>query len=78
MIITSPWLTWFKVAAVPALVALLATPLLLYTIFPPETKDTPEAPAIAREKLREMGPVTGNEWIMMGTMLGAVTLWVFG
>lgn len=25
-----------------------------------------------------MGPVTKNEWVMIGTMLLAVTLWIFG
>lgn len=27
---------------------------------------------------QEMGPVTKNEWVMIGTMLLAVTLWIFG
>lgn len=46
-----PWLTWFKVASVPALVALLTGPLILYKIFPPESKNTPEAPGIATKRL---------------------------
>ncbi|KAL9263177.1 Dicarboxylate transporter 2.1, chloroplastic-like protein [Drosera capensis] len=76
--IASPWVTWFKAASLPALVALSVTPLILYKIYPPETKDTPDAPAMASEKLRNMGPVTKNEWVMVGTMLLAVSLWVFG
>ena len=76
--IANPWVTWFKVASLPAIVALLATPYLLYKIFPPETKDTPDAPALATKKLEKMGPVTRNEWVMVGTMLLAVSLWVFG
>ncbi|OUZ99597.1 Sodium/sulfate symporter [Macleaya cordata] len=76
--IASPWVSWFKAASLPALVSLLATPFILYKIFPPETKDTPEAPAMAAKKLEKMGPVTKNEWVMVGTMLFAVTLWVFG
>lgn len=76
--IASPWVTWFKTASVPALVALLVTPLVMYKLFPPEIKDTPDAPALATEKLKAMGPVTNNEWVMVGTMLLAVTLWIFG
>ncbi|KAL8150825.1 hypothetical protein V2J09_020633 [Rumex salicifolius] len=76
--IASPWVTWFKAASLPALVALLVTPLVLYRIYPPEIKDTPDAPAMAAEKLKIMGPVTKNEWVMVATMLLAVSLWIFG
>ncbi|KAJ8619097.1 hypothetical protein MRB53_015283 [Persea americana] len=76
--IASPWVSWFKVASLPAIVSLLATPYILYKVFPPETKDTPDAPAMATKKLEQMGPVTRNEWVMVGTMLLAVSLWVFG
>uniref|UniRef100_A0A6P4AAZ3 dicarboxylate transporter 2.1, chloroplastic n=1 Tax=Ziziphus jujuba TaxID=326968 RepID=A0A6P4AAZ3_ZIZJJ len=78
VIISSPWIAWFKAASLPAFASLLATPLVLYKLYPPETKDTPEAPAMAAKKLELLGPVTRNEWIMVGTMLLAVSLWVFG
>ncbi|CAO2814767.1 unnamed protein product [Amaranthus hypochondriacus] len=76
--IASPWVFWFKTACLPAAVALLLTPLILYKLYPPELKDTPDAPALASEKLKSMGPVTRNEWVMVGTMLLAVSLWIFG
>ena len=76
--ISSPWLTWAKFACVPAIIGLLATPAILYKLFPPETKNTPEAPAMAARKLEAMGPVTKNEWFMVGTMLVAVSLWIAG
>jgi DASS family divalent anion:Na+ symporter len=76
--IRNQWITWFKAASVPALLGLLVSPYLIYKIFPPEIKDTPEAPALAAEKLKNMGPVTKNEWIMIATMLLAVSLWIFG
>ncbi|KAK6945772.1 Solute carrier family 13 [Dillenia turbinata] len=76
--IASPWVAWLKAASLPAIVGLLATPLVLYKLYPPEIKDTPDAPAMAAEKLEQMGPVTRNEWVMVGTMLLAVSLWVFG
>lgn len=78
VIVSNPWVTWFKAASLPAIVSLLLTPLILYKLYPPEIKDTPEAPALAAKKLESMGPVSKNEWIMIGTMLLAVSLWVFG
>lgn len=44
----------------------------------PEIKDTPEAPQQAAEKLQQMGSMTRDETIMLGTMLLAVVLWVMG
>ncbi|KAG5000519.1 hypothetical protein JHK87_021591 [Glycine soja] len=78
VIVPNPWVTWFKAASLPAIVCLLLTPLILYKLYPPVIKDTPEAPALAAKKLESMGPVTKNEWIMVGTMLLAVSLWIFG
>ena len=47
VVLAGPWLLWFKASCVPALVGLLATPLLVYYLYPPEIKETPEAPAEA-------------------------------
>ncbi|KAK9165768.1 hypothetical protein Scep_000959 [Stephania cephalantha] len=76
--IASPWVSWFKAASLPALVSLLVTPFILYKIYPPETEDTLNATAIASAKLEQLGPVTKNEWAMIGTMILAVSLWIFG
>ncbi|XP_011045725.1 PREDICTED: dicarboxylate transporter 2.1, chloroplastic-like [Populus euphratica] len=78
VMIPNPWISWLKAASLPALISLLVTPLVLYKLYPPETKDTPDAPAVAAKKLETMGSVTKNEWTMVGTMLLAVSLWVFG
>jgi DASS family divalent anion:Na+ symporter len=72
------WVTWFKAAVVPALLGLLVTPLLMYKIFPPAIKSTPEAPALAAQRLEKMGPMSRDEKIMLGTMASAVGLWVLG
>ncbi|KAH7431347.1 hypothetical protein KP509_08G044000 [Ceratopteris richardii] len=74
----NPWIQWFEAASVPGLVALLANPLILYKLMPPDIKDTPEAPSLAAKQLEAMGPITQSEWIMMSTMLFAVTLWISG
>ncbi|KAI3789060.1 hypothetical protein L2E82_01847 [Cichorium intybus] len=78
VVVADPWLSWFTAASLPAFASLLFTPYILYKLYPPETKDTPDAPAMAAKKLELMGPVTTNEWVMIVTMLLAVCLWVFG
>ncbi|XP_057491989.1 dicarboxylate transporter 2.1, chloroplastic-like [Actinidia eriantha] len=72
------WVSWLKAASLPAFISLLATPFILFKLFPPEIKDTPDAPAMATQKLEQMGPVTKNEWVMIGTMLITVALWISG
>lgn len=76
--VPSAWVTWFKAAVVPAILGLLVTPAIMYKIFPPEITDTPEAPRLAEERLAKMGPMSRDEKIMLGTMGGAVLLWVCG
>jgi len=68
---------WLFVASVPCIVALIAIPYVLYKLFPPGNKYTPEAPKIARKGLLEMGPMSRQEWIMGGTFVGMILLWAF-
>ncbi|KAL6959431.1 cytochrome P450-dit2 [Sarracenia purpurea var. burkii] len=76
--IENPWVSWLKVASLPASISLLATPFIMFKLFPPEIKNTPEAPAMASQKLEQMGPVTKNEWVMVATMFITVALWISG
>ncbi|MCK0178156.1 anion permease [Flavobacteriaceae bacterium S0862] len=68
---------WLFVASVPCIVALIAIPYVLYKLFPPGNKYTPEAPKIARKGLLEMGPMSRQEWIMGSTFVGMILLWAF-
>lgn len=65
---TIGWTDWAKAAIVPGLISLIVVPLLLYVIYPPTVKSSPDAPKLAREKLEKMGPMTKNEIIMAGTL----------
>lgn len=65
---TIGWLDWAKAAIVPGLVSLVLVPLILYVIYPPTLKSSPDAPKLAREKLEKMGPMTTNEKIMTATL----------
>ncbi|KAI8536325.1 hypothetical protein RHMOL_Rhmol10G0248300 [Rhododendron molle] len=76
--VPNQWITWFKAACLPALISLSASPFILFKLFPPEIKETPDAPVLARQKLEQMGPIKRNEWLMIGTMLLTVALWISG
>jgi len=69
--------SWALAASVPSLLAFLTIPWLLMKVFPPELKETPEAPKIAKAELEKMGDMSRNEYITAGTFLSMVTLWVF-
>ncbi|KAK1380790.1 hypothetical protein POM88_027534 [Heracleum sosnowskyi] len=60
---------WAKAAIVPGLVSLIVVPLLLYVIYPPSVKSSPDAPKLAKEKLEKMGPMSKNEIIMAVTLV---------
>lgn len=72
---TIGWTDWAVAAFVPGMVSLIVVPLLLYLIYPPTVKSSPDAPKLAKEKLEKMGPMTKNEIIMAGTLL--ITVYFF-
>lgn len=67
--------SWLFYALAPSLAAFFLIPWVLYRIYPPELKDTPDAPEKAREALHIMGPVSRNEWITGAVFLGMLLLW---
>jgi DASS family divalent anion:Na+ symporter len=72
------WGSWALAAIVPGLASLVAVPWILYKIYPPEIKETPAATQIARDHLEEMGNLKPKEWIMLGTFILLLGLWIFG
>jgi len=74
--VTITYGSWALAASVPVLVLFFLVPWVIFKIFPPEIKKTPEAPKIAQEALDTMGKVHKNEWIMAGVFIGMVFLWV--
>ena len=69
---------WLLASCVPALAALIVVPLYLYKAYAPEVKQTPEAAEWARKQIIEMGPMKASEWIMLGTFLLLLGLWIAG
>lgn len=69
------WGGWLLASCVPAAICLLLHPWLMYKLYPPELKETPEAKAHAIEKLKEMGPMSKHEILLSFTFLVALILW---
>lgn len=69
------WLTWAVAMLLPGLVAILAMPYILYLLYPPEIKETPNATQLARDKLAELGKISRNEGIMLFVFLVLLLLW---
>ncbi|WP_067172594.1 DASS family sodium-coupled anion symporter [Sulfurospirillum sp. UCH001] len=76
--ITIEWGAWAKIMIPLMLPLFLVTPLLVYLIYPPTQKTSPEAPAWAAEELKKMGTISLKE-ILMASFAGlALILWIFG
>ena len=73
--ISLSWGTWALAMLVPGLVALVLMPLILYWLYPPEIKQTPNATQFAKERLSDMGPMSRGEWIMLGIFALLLLLW---
>jgi len=69
------WITWASAAIVPGLLSLIIVPYLLYKIYPPEIKETPQAAEMAHQELEKMGPMKRSEKIMLFVFLLILGLW---
>lgn len=74
--ISISWGMWALAAIVPGLLSLIIVPLLLYKIFPPEIRETPQAAEMAHKELEKMGPMKKAEKIMLFVFFLILVLWV--
>ena len=74
--VTITWLGWAKAAIVPGLLSLIIVPWVLFRLFPPEVKETPEARTLASSRLAELGPMSVREWIMLFCFGLLIVLWI--
>jgi divalent anion:Na+ symporter, DASS family len=72
------WTGWFWAALVPGVISLLVGPYILYKLFNPEIKRSPDAPALAKAELTKMGRMSLGEMGMLGVFLLTLTLWATG
>lgn len=76
--ISITWGAWVKVMVPLMLPLFLVTPLLVYWIYPPTQKKSPEAPTWARDELKKMGSISFKEILMASFAFLALILWIFG
>lgn len=67
---------WAIAAILPGLLSLLAVPLLLYRVFPPEIKHTPGAAELAATELKLMGRMAWGEKMMLVVFALVAGLWM--
>ncbi len=67
---------WFVSAIVPSLISLAVIPLMIYKLFPPEVKETPNAVSFAHDELQKLGSLTRPETILLAVFVGVVILWI--
>lgn len=76
MHINITWMGWFLAGVVPGLISLILVPLIIYKMYPPEVKDTPNAKAWADAELVKMGRMSLPEKLMGVIFLLALVLWM--
>ena len=59
--ISISWGMWALAAIVPGMISLIIVPFILYKIYPPEIKATPQAAEMAKNELEKMGPMKRTE-----------------
>jgi len=70
------WLQWFIGFAPIGFTLLVLTPLVLYVIYPPSIRTAPEVPRWAADQIRQMGPMTRQEVILLVLVGSALALWI--
>jgi len=70
--------TWLLGSIVPGVLSLAFVPWLLFKLYPPEVKHTPNAAVIAQNELSRMGPMQRAERIMLVIFVLVAGLWMTG
>ncbi|RVU70226.1 MULTISPECIES: DASS family sodium-coupled anion symporter [Lactobacillus] len=70
------WGGWFIASILPVAILAVIVPFVIYKMYPPEIKETPNAKSWATDKLNEMGPMSKPEKIMTAIFVLSIVLWV--
>ena len=68
------WGGWALAAGLPGIIMLLVTPLVIYTMYPPEIKKV-DNKTIAKAGLAELGPMKIREKMLLGVFVLALLGW---
>lgn len=72
------WMGWFLAALVPGILSLIIVPFVIYKLYPPEQKTTPDAKEWATGELTSMGKLSKAEIMMIIGFIAALVLWITG
>ncbi len=70
------WMRWFLGASLPGFLTLLLAPWIIFRMFTPEVTDTAPARELARQKLKEAGPLSRQESWLSAIMLCVMAGWI--
>lgn len=70
------WISWFLAAVVPVAVLAVIVPYIIYKMYPPEIKETPNAGTWADSELKKMGTMSVPEKIMAAVFVMSIVMWV--
>lgn len=76
--LTLTWGQWAMAGLLPGLLSILIIPYVVYKLYPPEIKNTPEASRMARHHLEEMGKISYYEWLTLAVFALLIFLWIGG
>lgn len=76
MHINISWLGWLAASLLPSVICLVLVPYLIYKIYPPEVKETPNAKKWADKELAKLGPMKASEIIMAVIFILTLVLWM--
>jgi DASS family divalent anion:Na+ symporter len=69
---------WLLGSSVPGIISLALIPWLLFRLYPPDVKHTPDATRLAKEELTRIGPMKRNERMMLFVFIFVSGLWMTG
>jgi L-tartrate/succinate antiporter len=72
------WTEWMIGFLPVGIILILSVPYLVYKIYPPEIKSSPEVPTWASKELEKIGKITKKEITMAALAILALSLWIFG
>ncbi|MBE8480859.1 L-tartrate/succinate antiporter [Escherichia coli] len=75
---TLSWGDWFLGMLPLSILLVLLVPWMAYVLYPPVLKSGDQVPRWAETELQAMGPLCSREKRMLGLMVGALVLWIFG
>src|SRR5699024_10445425 len=70
------WVGWFVAGVLPSVLCLIAVPYIIYKMYPPEIKETPNAKTWANSELEKMGSMKLSEKLMGLIFLLTLVLWM--